>query len=178
MKISGMQKFAAHDHLDEQAGAYVRALLLAFGPDACVWGSDWPFIREQSRVDYGPLLKLAEQLMPDSGVRRKVMWDTPRRLFGFGERSTGFRQVIPPDNNLDALHLFRSAAPRPWLNWTGVTSMACSGVMHRRWHLWRRASSVKPARGACRPVRGSCLWPDCLMYCRLRFTAAWKFHAP
>jgi predicted TIM-barrel fold metal-dependent hydrolase len=86
VKISGMQKFADHDHLDEQAGAYVHALLQAFGPDACVWGSDWPFIREQSRVDYGPLLKLAERLMPDCGVRRKVMWDTPRRLFGFGER--------------------------------------------------------------------------------------------
>lgn len=86
VKISGMQKFAAPDHLDEQAGAYVRALLQAFGPDACVWGSDWPFIREQSRVDYGPLLKLAEQLMPDFSVRKKVMWDTPRRLFGFGER--------------------------------------------------------------------------------------------
>lgn len=86
VKISGMQKFAAHDYLQEQAGAYVHELLLAFGPDACVWGSDWPFIREQSRIDYGPLLKLAEQLMPDAGVRRKVMWDTPRRLFGFGER--------------------------------------------------------------------------------------------
>lgn len=86
VKISGMQKFAARDHLDEQAGTYVRALLQAFGPDACVWGSDWPFIREPSRVDYGPLLKLAERLMPDASVRRNVMWDTPRRLFGFGER--------------------------------------------------------------------------------------------
>lgn len=85
VKISGMQKFAAHDHLEEQAGVYVGELLQAFGPDACMWGSDWPFIREQSRVDYGPLLKLAEQLLPDAGVRRKVMWDTPRRLFGFGE---------------------------------------------------------------------------------------------
>jgi predicted TIM-barrel fold metal-dependent hydrolase len=85
VKISGMQKFAAHDHLQEQAGAYVSELLRAFGPDACMWGSDWPFIREQARIDYGPLLKLAEQLLPDAGVRRKVMWDTPRRLFGFGE---------------------------------------------------------------------------------------------
>ncbi|MEJ5056754.1 MULTISPECIES: amidohydrolase family protein [unclassified Pseudomonas] len=86
VKISGMQKFAAHDHLEEQSRAYVRELLQAFGPDACVWGSDWPFIREQSRVDYGPLLKLAEHLIPDASVRRKVMWDTPRRLFGFAER--------------------------------------------------------------------------------------------
>lgn len=83
VKLSGMQKFAPMNHLYEQASAYVSALIAAFGPDACVWGSDWPFIREQSRVDYGPLLKLAEQLMPDPDLRRKIMWETPKHLFGF-----------------------------------------------------------------------------------------------
>ncbi|MGB8971987.1 MAG: amidohydrolase family protein [Pseudomonas capeferrum] len=83
VKLSGMQKFAAADALLAQSSAYVHALIEAFGPDACVWGSDWPFIRQRERVDYGPLLKLAERLMPDAQLRRKVMWDTPRRLFGF-----------------------------------------------------------------------------------------------
>jgi len=83
VKLSGMQKFAAADALLEQSSAYVHALLEAFGADACVWGSDWPFIRQRSRVDYGPLLKLAERLMPDARLRQAVMWDTPRRLFGF-----------------------------------------------------------------------------------------------
>ncbi|MBK4997927.1 amidohydrolase family protein [Pseudomonas sp. S31] len=83
VKLSGMQKFAAQDALLEQSSVYVHALLEAFGPQACVWGSDWPFIRQRSRVDYGPLLKLAERLMPDAQLRRSVMWDTPRRLFGF-----------------------------------------------------------------------------------------------
>ncbi|WP_339469497.1 amidohydrolase family protein [Pseudomonas capeferrum] len=83
VKLSGMQKFAAADALLAQSSAYVHALIEAFGPDACVWGSDWPFIRQPARVDYGPLLKLAERLMPDAQLRRKVMWDTPRRLFGF-----------------------------------------------------------------------------------------------
>jgi predicted TIM-barrel fold metal-dependent hydrolase len=83
VKLSGMQKFASADALQAQSSAYVHALLEAFGPQACVWGSDWPFIRQRSRVDYGPLLKLAEQLMPDAQLRRTVMWDTPRRLFGF-----------------------------------------------------------------------------------------------
>ena len=83
VKLSGMQKFASADALQAQSSAYVHALLEAFGPQACVWGSDWPFIRHRSRVDYGPLLKLAEQLMPDAQLRRTVMWDTPRRLFGF-----------------------------------------------------------------------------------------------
>lgn len=83
VKISGMQKFAHIDELFEQSDHYVQALLGAFGPQACVWGSDWPFLREQSRIDYGPLLKYAEQFMPDPQVRRQVMWETPRRLFGF-----------------------------------------------------------------------------------------------
>ena len=83
VKLSGMQKFAAADALLEQSRVYVHALLEAFGAQGCVWGSDWPFIRQRSRVDYGPLLKLAERLMPDARLRRSVMWDTPRRLFGF-----------------------------------------------------------------------------------------------
>ncbi|BBH46311.1 amidohydrolase family protein [Pseudomonas sp. KU43P] len=83
VKLSGMQKFAAAHALHEQSSAYVQALIAAFGPDACIWGSDWPFIRQPSRVDYGPLLKLAERLMPEPRLRRKILWDTPRRLFGF-----------------------------------------------------------------------------------------------
>lgn len=83
VKISGMQKFCHIDSLFEGTQAYVQVLLQAFGADACIWGSDWPFLREQTRVDYGPLLKLAEQFMPDAEVRRRVMWHTPRRLFGF-----------------------------------------------------------------------------------------------
>jgi len=83
VKLSGMQKFSSMNALLEQAGPYVQALLAAFGPHACVWGSDWPFLRATERVDYGPLLKLAEQLLPDATIRRQVMWETPRRLFGF-----------------------------------------------------------------------------------------------
>jgi predicted TIM-barrel fold metal-dependent hydrolase len=83
VKLSGMQKFAATAALHAQSSAFVHELIHAFGPQACVWGSDWPFIRQQTRVDYGPLLKLAERLMPDPHLRRTIMWDTPRRLFGF-----------------------------------------------------------------------------------------------
>ena len=63
---------------------YVRALIDAFTLDACVWGSDWPFLRAPERVDYGPLLKLVELLLPYAGDRRKLLWDTPWRFFGFG----------------------------------------------------------------------------------------------
>lgn len=83
VKLSGMQKFCDADHLFDESRAYVHSLLETFGAHACMWGSDWPFLRMQSRIDYGVLLKLAEQLLPDPAIRRQVMWETPRTLFGF-----------------------------------------------------------------------------------------------
>ncbi|MFC4299058.1 amidohydrolase family protein [Castellaniella hirudinis] len=62
-----------------------QALLDTFGPEGCLWASDWPFLKAPERLDYGPLLRLAQDLMPDPRVRRQVMWETPRRLFGFGD---------------------------------------------------------------------------------------------
>ena len=84
VKISGMQKFSRLDHPYEDAQIFAREILRVFGPDQCVWGSDWPFLRSPVRLDYGPLLMLFEQLVPDSDARRRVLWNTPRRLFGFG----------------------------------------------------------------------------------------------
>jgi len=65
---------------------YVSALIDAFTPDNCVWGSDWPFVRVPKRMDYGPVYQLLERWLPDSADRRKVLWDTPCRWFGFDAR--------------------------------------------------------------------------------------------
>jgi predicted TIM-barrel fold metal-dependent hydrolase len=48
-----------------------------------VWGSDWPFLRAPERLDYGPLLTLFEQIVPDAETRHQIQWETPRRLFRF-----------------------------------------------------------------------------------------------
>lgn len=84
VKLSGMQKFAAARYPYEDARPYVRELLKVFGPEACLWGSDWPFLRAPERIDYGPLLTLFESVVPDAATRRRVLWDTPMRLFRFG----------------------------------------------------------------------------------------------
>lgn len=84
VKLSGYAKFSRQAFPHADTWPYVRALVDAFTPDACVWGSDWPFLRAAERIDYGPLLKLVEQLFPDAEVRRKILWETPRKLFGFG----------------------------------------------------------------------------------------------
>ncbi len=85
VKLSGLAKFSRQPHPHNDTWPYVHALANAFTLDACVWGSDWPFVRAAERIDYGPLLKLFEQLFPDPADQRKVLWDTPRRLFGFAE---------------------------------------------------------------------------------------------
>lgn len=83
VKISGFQKFSRQIYPFADTGAYVRALVDAFGLDNCVWGSDWPYLKATERLDYGPMLMLVQRLFPDPAERRKLLWDTPRRLFGF-----------------------------------------------------------------------------------------------
>jgi predicted TIM-barrel fold metal-dependent hydrolase len=83
VKLSGHIKFSREAYPHADTFPYVRALIDAFTLDACVWGSDWPFLRAPARVDYGLLLKLIEKLLPDVSERRKLFWDTPKRLFAF-----------------------------------------------------------------------------------------------
>lgn len=85
VKLSGMSKFSTMAYPFADTRPYQQALLDAFGPEGCLWASDWPFLKAPERLDYGPLLLLAQDLMPDAQARRQVMWDTPRRLFGFGD---------------------------------------------------------------------------------------------
>jgi predicted TIM-barrel fold metal-dependent hydrolase len=83
VKLSGYAKFSRDPPAMTDARPYVEALLDAYTPDGCLWASDWPFLRASERVDYGPLLKLIERWLPDAGVRRKILWDTPCRVLGF-----------------------------------------------------------------------------------------------
>jgi predicted TIM-barrel fold metal-dependent hydrolase len=83
VKLSGLVKFSRLPPPHEDAWPFVRALVDAFGPERCVWASDWPFLRAPVRIDYGPLLALLEELVPDSAARRQILWDTPCREFGF-----------------------------------------------------------------------------------------------
>ena len=84
VKLSGFDKFASADTVFADSAGHVQALLDAFGPTHCVWASDWPHLRAQSRLDYGLLLKLFETQVANADDRQAVLWDTPRRVFGFG----------------------------------------------------------------------------------------------
>ncbi len=85
VKISGYLKFSRLPYPFEDCWQFVRAIVGAFTLDHCMWASDWPFLRASERQDYGPLVQLAGQLFPDANDRRKLFWDTPNRLFKFGQ---------------------------------------------------------------------------------------------
>jgi predicted TIM-barrel fold metal-dependent hydrolase len=82
VKLSGYQKFSTRAAPWEDAHPFVRALLDAFGPAACMWASDWPFLKAPQRLDVGPLLRQFAALVPSTEERRKIWWETPRRWCG------------------------------------------------------------------------------------------------
>ncbi len=83
IKLSGLVKFSRQIAPHEDAWPFVTALVEAFTLERCLWASDWPHLRAPSRVDYGVLLALLATLFPDPGERRRLVWETPRQLFGF-----------------------------------------------------------------------------------------------
>lgn len=83
VKLSGLQKFSRQPFPFTDVAWVVRELLAAYGAEGCVWASDWPFLKAEQRLDYGPLLVRFAQLVPDEATRNAILWDTPKRLFGF-----------------------------------------------------------------------------------------------
>jgi predicted TIM-barrel fold metal-dependent hydrolase len=84
VKLSGYSKFAKCTYPFEDTWPFVQAIVDAFTLDHCIWASDWPYLRAPQRQDYGPLIELVEILFPKAEDRRALFWDTPVRLFGFG----------------------------------------------------------------------------------------------
>jgi predicted TIM-barrel fold metal-dependent hydrolase len=83
IKLSGAFRYSRQPWPYADCDEYLQALIGAFTLDNCVWGSDWPFVRVPQRMDYMPVLKLLERWLPDPADRRRVLWDTPSRWFGF-----------------------------------------------------------------------------------------------
>jgi predicted TIM-barrel fold metal-dependent hydrolase len=85
----GIVKFSAAFRTAQRQPSYsdldpfAEALLQNFGLDRCVWGSDWPFLRARSRVDYGPQLAALSRWIPEPADRERVLWTNPSRIFGF-----------------------------------------------------------------------------------------------
>jgi len=80
VKLSGFAKFSQTGYPFSDARPPVQRLLDAFGPQRCIWASDWPFLRAPYRLDYGTLVQLAGQWFTADQCRQ-MMWDAPARLF-------------------------------------------------------------------------------------------------
>ena len=83
MKLSGPFRSSVEGYPYRDVDPFVAAVIQAFTLARCVWGSDWPFVRMDERMDYGPPLVCLQRWLPDPADRRTVLWDTPARLFGF-----------------------------------------------------------------------------------------------
>jgi predicted TIM-barrel fold metal-dependent hydrolase len=58
--------------------------LIAANPERLMWGTDWPHpsIAADVMPDDGHLLDLFHDWTPDEQTRRRILVDTPARLFG------------------------------------------------------------------------------------------------
>lgn len=80
VKLSGPFRFSRERWPHEDTDLYARRLLQAFGADRCVWGSDWPFVRMATRLDYGSVLGLLVRWIPDAGARQRILTGSAREL--------------------------------------------------------------------------------------------------
>lgn len=83
VKLSGPFRSSIEGYPYRDVDPFIAAAIDAFTLDRCVWGSDWPFVRMDERMDYGPPSACLTRWLPDAKDRQKVLWDTPSRLFGF-----------------------------------------------------------------------------------------------
>lgn len=80
VKLSGFAKFSRLGYPFEDARTVAMQLWDAFGPEHCLWASDWPYLKADYRLDYGTLLQLAaDWFSPDQC--QQMMWDNPKKLF-------------------------------------------------------------------------------------------------
>jgi predicted TIM-barrel fold metal-dependent hydrolase len=82
VKLSGPFRCSREDWPHRDVEPYIQAAIAAFTLDRCVWGSDWPFVRVDQRIDYGPQFACLQRWLPAETDRRMVLWHTPARLFG------------------------------------------------------------------------------------------------
>ena len=83
VKLSGPFRSSLAGYPYRDVEPFIAAAIEAFTLENCVWGSDWPFVRMDERMDYGPGFACLPRWLPDPKDRQQVLWDTPSRLFGF-----------------------------------------------------------------------------------------------
>lgn len=74
---------ASGPHRVEGAGEILRLFVSELGDERLVWGSDCPFVGEESRISYAQTIEWLKQALPDPATQRRVMSDNAVALYGF-----------------------------------------------------------------------------------------------
>ena len=81
VKVSAAYRLS--DRFPDYRTPFHDALLRA-NPERLMWGTDWPhpWVSAEAMPDEGHLLDLFMDWTPDEAARRKILVETPARLFG------------------------------------------------------------------------------------------------
>jgi predicted TIM-barrel fold metal-dependent hydrolase len=55
------------------------------GDERIVWGSDCPFVGEESRISYAQTVDWLKEALPNPATQQRVMSDNAIALYGFGD---------------------------------------------------------------------------------------------
>ena len=83
VKLSGLSQYSRQSYPYADAQPYQLALLQAFTAENCMWGTDWPFLRAHQHMELGTVLANFGEMFPNASDRQQILWETPKRLFGF-----------------------------------------------------------------------------------------------
>jgi predicted TIM-barrel fold metal-dependent hydrolase len=84
LKLSGPMRFSRQGPPYADTDPFYAAAVRAFSPRALMWGSDWPFLRSDRRLDYGPSLAHLQRVLPGVEDRLAALVTTPGRWFFAG----------------------------------------------------------------------------------------------
>ena len=83
VKISGAERLSKRNFPYEDVVPYARALIEA-SPDRILWGTDWPHPNISGDMpNDGDLLDMLVKFAPDNVMRKKILVENPRQLYGF-----------------------------------------------------------------------------------------------
>ena len=76
---------ASGPHRVAGAADVLRLLVSELGDERLVWGSDCPFVGEESRISYSQTIEWLKQTLPDPATQRRVMSENAIALYGFAD---------------------------------------------------------------------------------------------
>jgi len=76
---------ASGPHRVRDAAEILRLLAREVSDERLVWGSDCPFVGEESHISYQGTIDWLKQALPEPAVQRKVMSENALALYGFDD---------------------------------------------------------------------------------------------